>query len=105
MFDATVSMKWSMMLEFMKIWSIICDYSATFIVIDKRKKNYTMFMTSGACAAARMSYGRIYPSLISVFTNYHVLYCGVILLSHVHISAPLQQSPESHLTSPNASQL
>jgi hypothetical protein len=55
----------SVMIEFMRVWPMICYYSATFIA-DKRRITRRS-LRSGAFAAARMLYGWIYPSLLMVF--------------------------------------
>jgi hypothetical protein len=63
----------SVMIEFMRVWPMICFYSATFIA-DKRRITRRS-LRSGAFAAARMLYGWIYPSLLMVFMIISVFSC------------------------------
>lgn len=63
----------SVMIEFIRVWPMICYYSAT-LIADKRRVTRRSLRT-GAFAAARMLYGWIYPSLLMVFMIISVYSC------------------------------
>ena len=63
----------SVMLELLRVWPMICYYSAT-LIADKRRVTRRSLRT-GAFAAARMLYGWNYPSLLMVFMIISVYSC------------------------------